>query len=175
MRTGLSSATHLVFPEHLKYDQTQKAPYAALLDRLRAFLNTPDSLLISIGFSFADAHVAARVDEALAGNPSASVFAFQFKKLQLEEPACDLARRRSNFSVYARDMAKINGHRGPWLAPSELPSKDWGPIRSTYWSSPAGGGASEFTLGAIEDFARFFAASRSNQIFSPPPPLAASP
>jgi hypothetical protein len=30
-------ASHLVFPEHLKYDQTQKAPYAALLDRLRAF------------------------------------------------------------------------------------------------------------------------------------------
>ncbi len=37
-RTGSASATHLVFPEHLKYDQTQKAPYAALFDRLRAFL-----------------------------------------------------------------------------------------------------------------------------------------
>ena len=54
-----------MFPEHLKYDQTQKAPYAALLDRLRAFLLTPDTLLVSIGFSFADAHIAARLDEAL--------------------------------------------------------------------------------------------------------------
>ena len=44
-----------MFPEHLKYEQTQKAPYAALLDRLRAFLATPDTLLISVGFSFADA------------------------------------------------------------------------------------------------------------------------
>ena len=30
IRTGSANAAHLVFPEHLKYDQTQKAPYAAL-------------------------------------------------------------------------------------------------------------------------------------------------
>ena len=55
IRTGKHDATHLVFPEHLKYDQTQKAPYAALFDRLRAFLMTPDTLLIATGFSFGDA------------------------------------------------------------------------------------------------------------------------
>ena len=54
IRTGHSSATHLVFPEYLKYDQTQKAPYTALLDRLRTFLSIPDTLLVAIGFSFQD-------------------------------------------------------------------------------------------------------------------------
>jgi hypothetical protein len=73
IRTGKHDATHLVFPEHLKYDQTQKAPYAALFDRLRAFLMTPDTLLIATGFSFGDAHISARVDECLSANPSASV------------------------------------------------------------------------------------------------------
>lgn len=168
IRTGQSSASHLVFPEHLKYDQTQKAPYAALLDRLRTFLLTPDTLLISIGFSFADAHIAARIDEALAANPSASVFAFQYKTLDEEGPACDLARRLPNFSVYARDQAKVNGTRGAWKAPAELPSKDWGPIRSTYMDDKG-----NFTLGAIEPFARFFAASRSVQAFPTQPDLAA--
>ncbi|QIK42089.1 SIR2 family protein [Pontibrevibacter nitratireducens] len=168
IRTGQSSASHLVFPEHLKYDQTQKAPYAALLDRLRTFLLTPDTLLISIGFSFADAHIAARIDEALAANPSASVFAFQYKILDEEGPACDLARRLPNFSVYARDQAKVNGTRGAWKAPAELPSKDWGPIRSTYMDDKG-----NFTLGAIEPFARFFAASRSVQAFPTQPDLAA--
>jgi hypothetical protein len=67
IRTGKSSASHLVFPEHLKYDQTQKAPYTALLDRLKTFLSTDDTLLISIGFSYADAHIAARIDEGLTG------------------------------------------------------------------------------------------------------------
>lgn len=168
IRTGQSSASHLVFPEHLKYDQTQKAPYAALLDRLRTFLLTPDTLLISIGFSFADAHIAARIDEALAANPSSSVFAFQYKILDEEGPACDLARRLPNFSVYARDQAKVNGTRGVWKAPTELPSKDWGPIRSTYMDDKG-----NFTLGAIEPFARFFAASRSIQAFPTQPDLAA--
>lgn len=163
IRTGSHAATHLVFPEHLKYDQTQKAPYAALFDRLRGFLALPDTLLISIGFSYADAHVSARIDEALAANPSASVFAFQYKSLADEVAACDLARRRPNVSVYAPDKAVVNGIEGPWRIPTELPSKDWGPIRATYWSTATSGGPAQFTLGAIEAFGRFFAASRSMQ------------
>ncbi len=169
IRTGKESAKHLVFPEHLKYEQTQKAPYAALLDRLRAFLGTSDTLLISIGFSFADAHISARIDEGLAGNPSASVFAFQFQKLENEVYARELARRLPNFSVYARDAAVVNGTEGPWRVPHELPSRDWGPIRASYWSAPADGAPPEFTLGAIEPFARFFSASRSTQAFSASP------
>jgi hypothetical protein len=171
IRTGTSSASHLVFPEHLKYDQTQKAPYTALLDRLKAFLSTDDTLLISIGFSYADAHVAARIDEGLAGNASASVFAFMFKPLDEEAAACDLARKRPNFSVYARDKAMMNGTRGAWAVPSDLPSKDWGPIRSTYWGKPNAGDPDQFLLGAVEPFCKFFAASRSAQIFSIVPAL----
>lgn len=168
IRSGKDSARHLVFPEHLKYEQTQKAPYAALLDRLRAFLATPDTLLISIGFSFADAHISARIDEGLAGNPSASVFAFQYQALGSEACARELGRRLPNFSVYARDAAVVNGSEGVWRVPSELPSKDWGPIRSSYWCAPDGGGPHEFILGAIEPFARFFSASRSTQVFVTP-------
>jgi hypothetical protein len=173
VRTGQASATHLVFPEHLKYDQTQKAPYVALFDRLRSFLGTPDTLLISIGCSYADAHVAARIDDALASNPSASVFAFQFKPLDEEIAACELAKRRPNFSVYSPDQAKVNGTRGKWVVPGELPSKDWGPIRATYWASPGTGQPEQFLLGAIEPFARFFASSRSMQAFGPVTPPAA--
>lgn len=175
IRTGNEVATHLVFPEHLKYDQTQKAPYAALFDRLRAFLTTPDTLLISIGFSYADAHISARIDEGLAANPSASVFAFQYKPLAEEGAACDLARRRPNLSVYAPDKAVINGIEGPWQVSTELPSKDWGPIRATYWSSPKTGTPPQFTLGAIEAFGRFFAGSRSMQALTSTPASAAPP
>ncbi len=167
IRTGKDSAKHLVFPEHLKYEQTQKAPYAALLDRLRAFLGTPDTLLVSIGFSFADAHISARVDEGLAGNASASVFAFQYQRLESEMFAGELARRLPNFSLYARNAAIVNGNAGDWRIPDELPSKDWGPIRASYWMSPIAGSPAEFILGGIEPFARFFSASRSMQAFAP--------
>jgi hypothetical protein len=161
IRTGETSSTHLIFPEHLKYDQTQKAPYAALFDRLRAFLTTKDTLLIAIGFSFADAHVSARIEESLAANPSASVFAFQFRDLVNEQIARVLAQKRSNFSVYARDKAVINGIAGDWR-PGDPLSRDWEPIRSTYWNSTK----SEFLLGDFTDLARFFALSRSAQAFN---------
>lgn len=175
VRSGKDSAKHLVFPEHLKYEQTQKAPYAALLDRLRAFLATPDTLLISVGFSFADAHISARIDEGLAANPSASVFAFQFQKLESEGCAGELGRRLPNFSVYARDAAVVNGSAGVWRVPDQLPSKDWGPIRSSYWSRPDDASPYEFILGRIEDLARFFSASRSAQAFVVPPAQPAAP
>ncbi|WPL58125.1 SIR2 family protein [Qipengyuania profunda] len=175
VRTGQTDSTHLIFPEHMKYDQTQKAPYAALLDRLRSFLATEDTLLISIGFSYADAHITARIDEALAANPAASVFAFQFQKLEQEPCAVALASRRPNVSVYARDKAVINGVAAPWQTPGELPTKDWGPIRNSYWAAPAKGGEPEFKLGAIEDFARFFANSQTPQAFEAAPAPAVPP
>jgi len=105
------------------------------------------------------------VGEGLSANPSASVFAFQFQNLDVEVNARDLALRLPNFSLYARNAAVVNGNAGPWRVPGELPTKDWGPIRSSYWKSAAGKESAMFTLGAIEQFARFFSASRSMQAY----------
>ena len=161
-RIGDSSATHLVFPEYRKYEQTQKAPYSALFDRFRSFLTTKDTLLIATGFSFADAHISASIDECLAANPSSAVFAFQFKPLAEEACACEIATRRSNMSVYSPDRAIINGISARW-APGDLPSRDWGSIRATYWDRTASTGSPCFLLGKFDRLARFFAASRTAQ------------
>jgi hypothetical protein len=167
-RTGDSTASHLVFPEHLKYDQTQKAPYAALFDRLRAFLMLPDTLLVTVGFSFADAHISARISECLAANPSASVFAFQFRNLDQEGFACDIASRQANMSVYSPDCAMINGVVAPWL-PGDPPTRDWGPIRAVFWDTLTGAAVPTFVLGDFKRFALFFASSRSAQVYWLPP------
>ncbi|HKT88810.1 MAG TPA: hypothetical protein VJQ59_10265, partial [Candidatus Sulfotelmatobacter sp.] len=156
------------FPEHLKYDQTQKAPYAALFDRLRAFLTTPDTLLIATGFSFADAHISARIDECLSANPSASVFAFQFKPLDQEVYAWDIAARRANMSVFAPDKAVINGIAAPWM-PGDLPTRDWAAIRATYWGKDGKSEVAKFQLGSFDRLARFFASSRAAQYTQPAP------
>jgi hypothetical protein len=169
VRTGQANATHLVFPEHLKYDQTQKAPYAALFDRLRAFLMTPDTLLIATGFSFADAHISARIDECLSANPSASVFAFQFKPHEQEVHARDIASRRANMSLYSPDKATINGIVAPWT-PGTLPTRDWAAIRATYWGIDEKNGMPQFQLGQFDQLTRFFASSRAVQHFHPAPP-----
>jgi hypothetical protein len=126
------SATQLIYPDHLKYDQIQKLPFTALFDRLRKFLTTPDTLLLTCGFSFADAHIVSVIDEALAENPAGSVFAFQFKPLAEENAACALAFKRPNISIFARDGAVVNCIPGNW-EPGELPSPNWQVIRASFW------------------------------------------
>jgi len=167
IRAGQKQSTHLVYPEHLKYDQTQKAPYSALFDRLRSFLMTPDTLLIATGFSFADAHISARIDECLAANPTASVFAFQFKKLAEEVHASEIAMRRSNMSVYSPNQAIINGVAAPWR-PGDPPTRDWHSIRDSYWTTEGEGFSGRFELGSFDRFARFFASSGST-LYTPEP------
>jgi len=158
IRNGRGSSSQLVYPEQMKYDRTQKAPYAALFDRLKAFLMTSDTLLISSGFSYADAHVSALLDECLAANPSASLFAFQYQPIAAETHACDIAKRRPNLSVYCPDAAMINGVQAAWK-PGDPPSKDWGPIQEGYWDKAK----EKFRLGQFVVLARFFASSRSDQ------------
>lgn len=160
IRSGRGQTTHLVFPEHFKYNQTQKAPYSALFDRLRDFLMTPDTLLIATGFSFADAHISARIDECLSANAAASVFAFQFGKLSQEKHASDIALRRSNMSVFSPDKAVINGITAPWQ-PGKPPTSNWELIRATYWSADQ----SEFKLGNFDWLTKFFASCKSSQSF----------
>ena len=113
----------LIYPDHLKYDQVQKLPYTALFDRLRKFLTTPDTLLLTCGFSFLDAHISAVIDEALAANRAGSVFAFQYKAIDDELAARAIAMKRPNMSIYAADGAMINGLIGKWQ-PGEPPSPD---------------------------------------------------
>ncbi len=136
---------------------------------------TPDTLLIVSGFSFADAHISARIDECLTANPSTSVFAFQFKPLEKENFACNIAARRANMSVYSPDRAMINGVSAPWqIGPP--PTRDWGPIRAGYWGVEDGAAEASFRLGRADRLAHFFANSRSEQSFqiiqamSAPPP-----
>jgi hypothetical protein len=79
-----------------------------------------------------------------------------FKNLDEEVSACDLARKRPNFSVYARDKAMMNGTKGAWDVPTDLSSKDWGPIRATYWGIPKAGEGSSFEPRLIKPaFSRF--------------------
>jgi len=148
----------MVYPSHVKYDQTQSAPFSALFERLKNFLLEPDTILITIGFSFADAHISAKLDECLSENPSAAILAFQFGKLENEIPACDLALRRPNLSVYCKDGAVINGIAAPWRL-GEPPTRNWEIIRNEYWSND------EYVLGDFLLFARFLANSNGDKIY----------
>jgi SIR2-like protein len=159
VRSGGRDANQLVYPDHLKYDLTQKQPYSSLFERLKNFLLTPDTLLLSTGFSFRDAHICAVLDEALAMNSNSSVFAFQYGSLKDEEPAVQMAFSRPNFSVFASDGAVINGVAAKWqLGP---PPKNWLEIRATFWENGNDDSPGYFSLGDYVKFCRFCALSQS--------------
>jgi len=156
------TASQLVYPDHLKYELTQKQPYSALFERMRQFLLTPDSILLTSGFSFRDAHICAVLDEALAMNANASVMAFQYMPLASEEPACKLAYERPNLSVYASDGAVIGGVKGTWR-PGD-PPKNWEDIRATFWGSRRPGEQSKFLLGDFALLTRFCALAQATEM-----------
>lgn len=166
VRTGSKNATELVFPDHLKYDLTQKQPYSALFERLRQFLLTPDTLLLAVGFSFRDAHIGAVIDECLAMNANASVFAFQFLSLDQEECARTIALNHPNMSVYASDGAVISGVEGKWRLGD--PPKNWIDIRSSFWGPRYNSEESVFLLGDFAQFSRFCALSQAAEMRKPP-------
>ncbi len=163
IRTGSRKATKLIYPDHMKYDQITRQPYSAFFERLRDFLTTPDSLLLCTGFSFFDAHITAILDEALAANSHTAILAFQFRPLNEETRAVELALRHPNLSVYARDGAVISGVQGKWQ-PGQSPSDEWENIRHTFWKVGEAGGSGEFLLGNFAKIARFFALAQSSEL-----------
>jgi hypothetical protein len=171
VRTGGYDCGELVYPDHLKYDLTQKQPYSSLFERLKDFLAAPDTLLLISGFSFRDAHICAVLDEALAVNANAAAFAFQFQTLHAEECACALALDRPNLSVYAADGAVISGVAGKWRL-GDAP-KNWGEIRASFWGKRGEGDVPPvFLLGDFEKFARFCALSHSVDLIRQREPVA---
>ncbi len=151
----------MVYPSHIKYDQTQSAPFSSLFDRLKSFLLEPDTILLTAGFSFADAHISAKLDECLSENPSASILAFQYKNLEYETCAKSLAIRRPNLSVYCKNGAVINGIEAPWKI-GEEPTKNWKIIRNEYWKEE------QFILGDFAALAKFLANSNGDKMYDLP-------
>ncbi len=158
-------ATQLVYPDHLKYELTQKQPYSALFERLKRFLLTPDTLLLAIGFSFRDPHVCAVLDEALAMNSNAAVFAFQYQSLNAEAPSCKLALDHPNMSVYALDGAVVSGVPGQWRLGET--QKNWEDIRASFWGSKTPSDSPSFLLGNFAHFTRFCALAQASDFSRP--------
>lgn len=158
VRGTIEGGESMVYPSHIKYDQTQAAPFTSLFERLKNFLLEPDSLLITSGFSFADAHISARISECMSANSTSAIIAIQYKTLEEEMHAVEVALSRPNMSVYCKDGAVINGVKAKWKL-GEEPSKHWGRIRQEYWKDES------FYLGDFRSFAHFLAKSGGDKTY----------
>jgi len=108
--------SYLIYPSHLKYDQSRKMPYLAMLDRLKDFILTPSSILFLSGYSFSDDHINDVLLQSLRSNPNAMSFAFLFGSLDDDKylKAKECAKQIPNLSLIAYDKGIIGRQEGEW-------------------------------------------------------------
>lgn len=120
-----NDSSHLIYPSHLKYEESRKMPYLALIDQLNRFIRKKSSLLILCGYSFNDGHLNDCICMALQANPTAMVLALLHDKYNVEEDGQDprerypeayrLANKQHNLNVWAYDYAIIGTSFGKWM------------------------------------------------------------
>jgi len=117
-RTSLGEPTSnlLIFPSHLKYDESRRLPYVAMADRLLAFLRQDKATLISCGFSYADEHLNDLIGSGLRANGTASLFALMFGAFEEQSLISRFAKSNPSVSAYYTDGAIIGGLSGQWNA-----------------------------------------------------------
>ncbi len=117
-------ASHLIYPSHLKYEESRKMPYLALIDQLNRFIRKKSSLLILCGYSFNDGHLNDTIINALKSNPTAMVLGLMHDTFEINvsednsveryPEAYRLAKKQHNLNVWTNDKAIIGTSLGRW-------------------------------------------------------------
>lgn len=116
----------MIFPSHLKYDQSRRMPYLAMLDRLRAFFHGTIAKarggsgrqeedaprLIICGYSFLDDHLNEVLLDGLRGNRNAQCFALMYSNLEDHPRAVQYAETQANLTVLAKNGAVVGTRVG---------------------------------------------------------------
>ncbi|CAG1005066.1 hypothetical protein BURK2_03351 [Burkholderiales bacterium] len=104
----------LIYPSHLKYDQSRQMPYYAMLDRLRVFLRSGQCVLLTCGYSFGDEHINAVLAQGLSGNPDAACLGMIFNDRNNALKGVELAKRHANLTLLAADGGVVGTIDRAW-------------------------------------------------------------
>jgi len=164
-RVGTTAGKCVIHPSHLKYDESRRMPYLALIDRLRAFIRKPSSVLVVCGYSFRDEHLNACLVEGLTGSPGSAVFGLLYGNLVDYSEAVKLAGTAGNLSLLARDGALLGTRESGW---DNRDLGDAATLSGAVELTPdLKGGAAKVVLFHLGDFAclgRFLAALIGNDM-----------
>lgn len=104
----------MILPSHLKYEESKKLPYQALMDRLHTTMKKRGALLVTSGFSFGDQHINSILFDALEAHSLTHIISLQFGDIAESSELSKLAERYRNFLVFGRNAAVIQGVWGEW-------------------------------------------------------------
>jgi len=124
IRSSSDNNNLLIYPSVLKYVDSKKLPYEALMDRLSNFIKQDDAVLITSGYSFGDEHINERIFTALQSSTTSSVLALlHTDNFEKNHSLAQIAKSNGKLSVYAKKSAVIGCQYGIWKLKRE-PSKD---------------------------------------------------
>lgn len=116
IRSEEQPSGEMILPSLLKYDESRKQPYLAIMDRLRrALAEREDAILVTVGYSFADQHINEVIFEALDANPKMHLFALCHSDPKADSELGREARRRTNILVLGPTQAIVRCEVGSWL------------------------------------------------------------
>lgn len=104
----------MIYPSHLKYEESRRMPYYAMQDRLGHFLAAGQAVLVTCGYSFVDKHLSAIILERLSANPWAICFGLLHSGLEKYPEALACAKKTTNLSLIANNGAFIGGQQVSW-------------------------------------------------------------
>lgn len=149
----------MIYPSHLKYDQSRRMPYLAMQDRLRSFLGRGQAVLITCGYSFADQHLNEVILHGLRSNPTAICFGLLFGNRADYPEATSKAAKHPNLSLLAADGAVLGTLDKPWKTDEQKDHSLHNVSVIRRQTDPAAPEeiASEFKLGDFKYFGDFLA------------------
>ena len=112
--TSEEGPSRVIHPSHLKYLDSRRMPYLAMVDRLRQFLMCPNAKLILCGYSFRDKHINETIIQGLQYSQTSVAFALLFGRIEEYEEITKDATKQSNLNVLARNGGIIGGSRVEW-------------------------------------------------------------
>ena len=146
----------VIHPSHLKYHESRRMPYLAMMDRLRRFLRNGTAVLIICGYSFRDEHINEVILQGLQSIGTTAAFGLLFGKIRNYEEATKLAKEQPNLSLLARDGAVIGSQELFWPVLEVSPNdNDWVQWTKTCHGSNKTGFQAEFGLGDFVVFGKF--------------------
>lgn len=104
----------MIYPSHLKFEQSRRMPFLAMQDRLSNFLSHGQTVLIACGYSFADEHLNGIIADKLSANPNAICFGLLYDDLEKYSKAKELASKLPNLTLLAKDNCIVGTQKHSW-------------------------------------------------------------
>ncbi len=159
------SQMRIIHPSHLKYEESRKMPYFAMIDRLRALFKN-QCVLVTCGYSFQDQHINQTLMEGIKSNPNANIFALLYGYLENYPHAIKLSSTHPNLSLLALDKAVIGTKLASWVERKEDDIKNI-PYTVEWISKKSKEGNADmearFKLGDFANFGEFLIEMVGNQ------------